>query len=65
VESLYHNSYIRVGGITNALLKWAIRKAEIACKESGEAVSDHLLHMQEMIPGGKGARRPYSKNLYS
>lgn len=27
----------------------AIRKAEIACKESGEAVSDHFLHMQEMF----------------
>ena len=37
----------------------AIRKAEIACKESGEAVSDHFLHEQEMIPGGKGAKRPY------
>jgi len=37
----------------------AIRKAEIACKESGEAVSDHFLHVKEMIPGGKGAKRPY------
>jgi len=37
----------------------AIGKAEIACQESGEAVSDHFLHVQEMIPGGKGARRPY------
>ncbi len=38
----------------------AIRKAEIACKESGEVVSDHFLHVKEMIPGGKGAKRPYS-----
>src|SRR5713226_1359791 len=38
----------------------AIHKAEIACKESGEAVPDHFLHTQEMIPGGKGAKRPYS-----
>ncbi len=38
----------------------AIRKAEIACKESGEAVPDHFLHVKEMIPGGKGAKRPYS-----
>ncbi len=38
----------------------AIGKAEIACQESGEAVSDHFLHVQEMIAGGKGARRPYS-----
>ena len=37
----------------------AIRKAEIACQESGEAVSDHFLHMQEMTPGGKGATRRY------
>ncbi len=37
----------------------AIGKAEIACKESGEAVSDHFLHLKEMIPGGKGAKRPY------
>ncbi|HCI82262.1 MAG TPA: DNA damage-inducible protein D [Ktedonobacter sp.] len=37
----------------------AISKAEIACKESGEAVSDHFLHKQEMIHGGKGAKRPY------
>ncbi len=25
----------------------AIRKAEIACKESGEVVSDHFLHVKE------------------
>jgi DNA-damage-inducible protein D len=31
----------------------AIRKAEIACKESGKAVADHFLHVQEMTPGGK------------
>ena len=37
----------------------AIHKAEIACKESGEGVPDHFLHTQEMIPGGKGAKRPY------
>ena len=37
----------------------AIRKAEVACKESGEAVSDHFLHVQEMTPGGKGATRRY------
>jgi DNA-damage-inducible protein D len=37
----------------------AIRKAEVACQESGEAVSDHFLHMQEMTPGGKGATRRY------
>src|SRR5258707_12048621 len=34
-------------------------KIRIACKESGEAVSDHFLHLKEMIPGGKGAKRPY------
>src|SRR6266496_4967272 len=43
----------------------AIRKAEIACKESGEAVPDHFLHVKEMIPGGKGATRPYSTDHLS
>lgn len=37
----------------------AIRKAEIACKESGEAVSDHFLHVQESIKTGKGATRTF------
>ena len=38
----------------------AIRKAEMACKESGEAVSDHFLHVQESIKTGKGAIRTFS-----
>lgn len=37
----------------------AIRKAEIACQESGEAVADHFLHVQESIKTGKGATRTF------
>jgi DNA-damage-inducible protein D len=38
----------------------AVRKAEIACKESGEAVSDHFLQVQESIETGKGAMRSWA-----
>ena len=37
--------------------KNAIRKAETACKNSGQAVSDHIAHMSDMIVTGKGAKR--------
>lgn len=37
--------------------KNAIHKAEEACKESGQAVSDHFAQTSEMIATGKGARR--------
>lgn len=35
----------------------AIQKAEEACQNSGEAVSDHFAHVSEMIETGKGAKR--------
>ena len=37
--------------------KNAIRKAETACEHSGQAVSDHIAHVSDMIITGKGARR--------
>lgn len=37
--------------------KNAIQKAEEACKQSGQAVSDHFVHTHGMIKTGKGARR--------
>ena len=39
--------------------KNVIRKAEKACEESGEAVSDHFIHLDEVIEGGKGAKVKY------
>jgi DNA-damage-inducible protein D len=38
--------------------KNAIEKAEIACEQSGQAVSYHMAHVEHMIPTGKGAKRP-------
>ena len=37
--------------------KNTIRKAETACELSGQAVSDHIAHVSDMIITGKGARR--------
>ena len=37
--------------------KNAIQKAEEACKQSGQAVSDHFVHTHGMIATGKGAKR--------
>lgn len=37
--------------------KNAIEKAEIACKNSGEDVSNHFAHMGEMVELGSGAKR--------
>lgn len=37
----------------------AIRKAEKACEESGQAVSDHFTHLSESIKTGKGAKRTW------
>ncbi len=34
-----------------------LQKAEEACENSGQAVSDHFAHVSEMIVVGKGARR--------
>jgi len=35
----------------------AIQKAESACENSGQAVSDHFAHVSDMIEIGKGAKR--------
>lgn len=35
----------------------AIAKAEEACQNSGQAVSDHIAHVRNMIATGKGAKR--------
>src|SRR5437879_5999657 len=35
-----------------------LRKAEKACEEAGEKVSDHFPHVQKMIAGRKGEQRP-------
>ena len=37
--------------------KNAIEKAEVACENSGQAVSDHFSHVGKMIDLAKGARR--------
>ena len=34
-----------------------IQKAEEACKNSGQVVSDHIAHVRNMIKAGKGAQR--------
>lgn len=34
-----------------------IEKAEKACENSGQAVSDHFIHTDKMIATGKGAKR--------
>jgi len=34
----------------------AIQKAESACENSGQAVSDHFAHMSDMIEIGKGVK---------
>jgi len=38
----------------------AIAKAEEACQNSGQAVSDHFTHVSEMIETGKGAKREFN-----
>ena len=38
----------------------AIQKGEEACKNSGQAVSDHFAFVRNMIRVGKGAKREYS-----
>src|SRR3989338_5197741 len=35
-----------------------IEKAEIACKNSGEVIHNHFVHMDEMVLIGSGAERP-------
>lgn len=37
----------------------AIRKAEKACEESGEVITNHFVHVQEPTNVGKGAIRPF------
>lgn len=37
----------------------AITKAEEACKNSGQAVSDHFTHVSEMVTIGSGAKRKF------
>lgn len=37
----------------------AIKKAEEACQNSGQAIADHFTHVSEMIETGKGAKRKF------
>jgi len=43
----------------------AIEKAEEACKNSGQAISDHMSHVRHMISTGKGAKREVEDVLLS
>lgn len=43
----------------------AITKAEEACKNSGQAISDHMSHVRHMIGIGKGAKREVEDVLLS
>jgi len=38
----------------------AIKKAEKACEESGQATSDHFTHTGEMVEIGSGAKRKFN-----
>src|SRR5712675_1731416 len=38
----------------------AIKKAERACEESGQDISDHFTHTGEMVEIGSGAKRPFN-----
>lgn len=42
-----------------------LAKAEEACRNSGQAVSDHMSHTRHMIATGKGAKRPAEDVLLS
>lgn len=46
--------YTQYNKFTNAIVK-----AEEACRNSGQAVSDHFTHVSEMITTGKGAKRRF------
>ncbi len=37
----------------------AIKEAEKACEESGQAISDHFTHTGEMVEIGSGAKRKF------
>ncbi len=52
--------YTRFDKFSNVL-----SKAEEACKNSGQAISDHMSHVRHMIPTGKGAKRPAEDVLLS
>ena len=52
--------YTRFDNFTKVLIK-----AEEACQTSGQAVSDHMLHVKHMIVTGKGAKRPADDVLLS
>jgi DNA-damage-inducible protein D len=42
-----------------------LAKAEEACRNSGQAISDHMSHVRHMIATGKGAKRPAEDVLLS
>ena len=46
--------YIQYNKFTNA-----ITRAEEACKNSGQAISDHFTHVSEMVTIGSGAKRKF------
>ncbi len=52
--------YTRFDKFSNAL-----SKAEEACQNSGQAITDHMSHVRHMIRTGKGAKRPAEDVLLS
>jgi hypothetical protein len=51
-----------VGSVERKRLRCEITiKAEKACERSGQAISDHLTHVGEMVEIGSGAQRRFER----